>query len=197
MHEVRRGTSSSHFHRTVPQSSSHIGLQIKSVCGNRKNEVKLRPPLCCPLKHSMRRGKCFFRLCPGCCNAPKTTDWRVRWLDRQIYQVHSREQMNQFDTGIAQGFSNVPWHKRAFWPGTKLEAKKINANFFCTKFFNNPSGHARQRRKSWTSAPRSVFFCGPGDGEKLFDPRASGRKGQERPQEIRTEKFMFMLFFLP
>ena len=41
------------------------------------------------------------------------------------------------------------------------------------------------------------FFCGPGDGEKLFDPRASGRKGQECPREIQTKKFMFMLFFLP
>ena len=41
------------------------------------------------------------------------------------------------------------------------------------------------------------FFCGPGDGEKLFDPRASGRKGQECPQEILTKKFMFMLFFFP
>ena len=44
-------------------------------------------------------------------------------------------------------------------------------------------------------APKSTFFCGPGDGEKLFDPKASGRKGQECPREIRTEKFMFMLFF--
>ena len=32
---------------------------------------------------------------------------------------------------------------------------------------------------------------------KLFDPKASGRKGQECPQEIWTKKFMFMLFFLP
>ena len=39
------------------------------------------------------------------------------------------------------------------------------------------------------------FFCGPGDGEKLFDPGASGRKGQECPREIRTKKFVFMLFF--
>ena len=31
--------------------------------------------------------------------------------------------------------------------------------------------------------------------EKLFDPWASGRKGQECPPEIRTEKFMFMPFF--
>ena len=41
------------------------------------------------------------------------------------------------------------------------------------------------------------FFCGLGDGEKLFDPGASGRKGQKCPWEIRTEKFMFMLFLLP
>ena len=41
------------------------------------------------------------------------------------------------------------------------------------------------------------FFCGPGDGEKLFDLGASVRKGQEYPREIRTKQFMFMLFFLP
>ena len=41
------------------------------------------------------------------------------------------------------------------------------------------------------------FSAGPSDGEKLFDPRASGRRGQERPWEIRTKKFMFMLLFLP
>ena len=75
--------------------------------------------------------------------------------------------------------------------------QKINANFFWTKFFKHPSGHGRPRRKTWTSAPKSVFFCGPSDGEKLFDPGASGRKGQECPREIRTQKFMFMLFFLP
>ena len=78
-----------------------------------------------------------------------------------------------------------------------IRGQKINANFFCTKFFENPSGHERPRRKSWTSAPKSVFSCGSGDGEKLFDPWASGRKGQEYPQKIWTKKFMFMLYFLP
>ena len=78
-----------------------------------------------------------------------------------------------------------------------VAGQKINANFFGTKFFDNPSGHGRPRRKSWTSAPKSAFSCGPSGGEKLFDPWASGRKGQECPQEIRTKKFMVMLFFLP
>ena len=41
------------------------------------------------------------------------------------------------------------------------------------------------------------FSCGPGGGEKRFDPWAFGHKGQECPREIRTKKFMFMLFFLP
>ena len=40
-------------------------------------------------------------------------------------------------------------------------------------------------------------FLWPRDGEKLFDPWAFGRKGRERPQEIRTKKFMFVLFFFP
>ena len=78
-----------------------------------------------------------------------------------------------------------------------FRSQKINANFFCTNFFDNPSGRGRPRRKSWTSAPKSAFSCGPGGGEKLFDPWASGRKGQECPREIRTKKFMFMLFFFP
>ena len=86
-----------------------------------------------------------------------------------------------------------PYFSRVFCPRdgfskSIFRGQKINANFFCTKFFENPSGHGRPRQKSWTSAPKSAFFCGPGDGEKLFDPGSSGRKGQE---------FMFMLFFLP
>ena len=80
---------------------------------------------------------------------------------------------------------------------TNFRGQKINTNFFGTKFFKNPSGHGRLRQKSWTSAPKSASFCGPGDGEKLFDPGSSGHKGQECPREIRTKKFMFMLFFLP
>ena len=76
-----------------------------------------------------------------------------------------------------------------------IGARKINVIFCCGKFFDNPSGHGRPRRKSWTSAPKSAFSCGPGGGEKLFDPWASARKGQECPREIRTKKFMFMLFF--
>ena len=80
---------------------------------------------------------------------------------------------------------------------TMSRGQKINANLFCIKFFNNPSGHGRPRRKSWTSAPKSAFSCGPGGGEKLSDPWAFGHKGQECPQEIRAKKFVFMLFFLP
>ena len=76
-----------------------------------------------------------------------------------------------------------------------FRGQKINANLFLYKVFRRPFG-------SWTSAPKivdvrtkSAFSCGPGGGEKLFDPWASGRKGQECPREIRTKKFMFMLFF--
>ena len=52
-------------------------------------------------------------------------------------------------------------------------------------------------KNPWASAPKSAFSCSPGDGEKLFDPRASGRYGQERLQEIPTKKFIFMLLFFP
>ena len=71
--------------------------------------------------------------------------------------------------------------------------KKSTQTFFCTKFFDNPAGHG-------TSAPKLVdvrakkvcFSCGPGGGEKLVDPWASGRKGQGCPREIRTKKPMFV-----
>ena len=54
----------------------------------------------------------------------------------------------------------------------------------------------RPENRGRPSAPKTAFSCGVGGGEKLFDPGASGRKGQECPREIRTKKFMFMLFFL-
>ena len=55
-----------------------------------------------------------------------------------------------------------------------VRAQNINANFLCTKFFDNPSGHGRPRRKSWTSAPKSASACGPGGGEKLLTAGHSG-----------------------
>ena len=74
----------------------------------------------------------------------------------------------------------------------QIGARKSTQTFF--ESFPAPFG-------PWTSAPnrgrphRKVCFpCGPGDNKKLFEPWASGRKGQECPREIRTEKFMFMLF---
>ena len=44
---------------------------------------------------------------------------------------------------------------------------------------------------------KNGFSCGPGDGENLFEAWAPGHKGKECPHQIRTKKFMFMLFFLP
>ena len=46
---------------------------------------------------------------------------------------------------------------------------------------------------------KKCIFLWPRDEEKLFDPRSCWRKGQECPQEIRTEMSMFMLrsFFAP
>ena len=41
------------------------------------------------------------------------------------------------------------------------------------------------------------FSAAPVIGRNFLTQGASGRKGQECPWEIRTKKFMFMLFFLP
>ena len=74
--------------------------------------------------------------------------------------------------------------------------KKSTQTLFCTKLFENPSRHGRPRRKSWTSTPESAFFCGSSDGETLFDPGSSGRKGQECLREIRTKKvYAYAVFF--
>ena len=74
----------------------------------------------------------------------------------------------------------------------KIEAK--TSTHFLYKFFDDPSGHGRPHQRSWTSAPENAFSCGTGGGDKLFDPWASGHKGQECPRELRTEKLMFVFF---
>ena len=70
-----------------------------------------------------------------------------------------------------------------------FRGQKINANVFCTKFFDNPSGHGCPRRKSWTSAPKSAFSCGPSGGEKLLTPgrpgvRVRNIRGQSGPKSL-------------
>ena len=101
-------------------------------------------------------------------------------------------------------FQILSYARRFIEPPTKSEdlgalvgTRTSTQNFFWTEFFKNPSGHGCPLQEAWTSAPESAFSCGPGGGEKLFDPWASGRKGQEGLQEIRTKKFMFVLFCFP
>ena len=53
------------------------------------------------------------------------------------------------------------------------------------------------RTKNRGRPHQACFSCSPGGGEKLFDPWASGHKGQECLQETPTKKFMFTLFLLP
>ena len=72
--------------------------------------------------------------------------------------------------------------------------KKLTQTLICTKFFDNPSGRGRPRRKSWTSAPKSAFSCGPGGGEKLLTPGHPGVRVRRCPWEFRTKKFMFIFF---
>ena len=74
--------------------------------------------------------------------------------------------------------------------------QKNNADFFWTKFSRtlrvmDVPAENRGRPHQKVRFPTALVM-----GE-TFDPLASGCKGQECPQEIRTEKFMFMLFFLP
>ena len=76
----------------------------------------------------------------------------------------------------------------------KIGVKKSTQTFLYN-LFEQPFG-------SWASAPKIVdvrtkkcVFLRPRWWGETFDPWASGRKGQECPRDIRTKKFMFMLFF--
>ena len=82
------------------------------------------------------------------------------------------------------------WARRfSEFEGIVSRAHKINALSF--------SSHGCLRGQSWMSSTRHALSSSSGDGEKLFDPRASGRQGQECPQEIRTKIFLRLrCFFL-
>ena len=88
----------------------------------------------------------------------------------QIVLANALKGIQENPRGDLREFKGIPGHIKGIYRG-----QKINANFLCSKFFDNPSGHGRPRRKLWTSTPKSAFSCGPGGGEKLFDPRASLR----------------------
>ena len=73
---------------------------------------------------------------------------------------------------------------------------KINATFVCTKFFENPSNHGRLRRKSWTSAPKSLFSQPHWWGRSFLTPghpgvRVRNVRGKSRP------KSFCLCFFVP
>ena len=82
--------------------------------------------------------------------------------------------------------------------GTIHRDRKVNANFFCTKFFRQPFG-------SWTSTPKivdvrtkkCVFLRPRVVGRNFLTPGHPGARVRNVHGEIRSKKFMFMLFFLP
>ena len=79
----------------------------------------------------------------------------------------------------------------------KHRGQKLNANFFCTKFFGNPSGHGRPRRKSWTSAPKSGFSCGPGDGKNFLTPGHPGVRVGNVRRKFGPKSLCLCCFFFP
>ena len=75
-----------------------------------------------------------------------------------------------------------------------LDQNMITADFFWTKFFENPSGHGPTKM---VVNQKCVFLAAPCSGEKLFEPWASGRAGQERPQENLDQKVYVYVACLP
>ena len=78
-----------------------------------------------------------------------------------------------------------------------FRGRKINANFFGTKFFNNPSGHGRPRRKSWTSTPKSAFSCGPVVGRNFLTPGHSGIRVKNVRGKSGPKSLCLCCFFFP
>ena len=76
-----------------------------------------------------------------------------------------------------------------------LLGTRKSRKLFLDKAFKNLSGHERPCPKSWTSAPKSVFSCDPNDGEKLFWPWPSGRKGQECRRIFRPKRLCLCWLF--
>ena len=133
---------------------------------------------------------------------------RAPWSDRQICAPCLREYPDLFRLApissdlfrfvfrTNQTKSGRPLSADPFCKSPKIVARN-QRKLFWYKVFRQPFG-------SWMSAPKIVdvrttkcVFLRQRWWEKLFDPWASGRKGQECPREIRTKKFMFMSFFLP
>ena len=52
-------------------------------------------------------------------------------------------------------------------------------------------------KKSWTSAPKSGFSCGPGDEENLFDPWASGGRVRNVRRKSGPKSLCLCWFFFP
>ena len=75
--------------------------------------------------------------------------------------------------------------------------QKINANFFCTMFFKNPSGHGRSRQKSWTSAPKSAFVCGPVMGRNILTQSRPGVRVRNVRGKSGPKSLCLCCFFFP
>ena len=80
---------------------------------------------------------------------------------------------------------------------SSIGIKKSTQTFFVQSFSRTLRAMDVRAENRGRPHQKVRFSAAPVMGKKLFDPTASGRKGQECPREIRTEKFMFVLFFLP
>ena len=75
--------------------------------------------------------------------------------------------------------------------------QKINANFFCTKFFKNPSGHGRPRQKSWTSAPKVRFSAAPVMGRNFLTRGRPGVRVRNVRGKSGPKSLCLCCFFFP
>ena len=78
-----------------------------------------------------------------------------------------------------------------------FRGQKINANFFCTKFFENPSGHGRPRRKSCTSAPKVHFSAAPVMGRNFLTQGRPGVRVRNVRGKSGPKSLCLCCFFFP
>ena len=111
----------------------------------------------------------------------------------------SRPPQTSFEDFPFLGNGPCPWPHEASWILHQILLQPIHSGIGAktsTQTFSVRS-FWRTLRVMDVRAKNRGFSCRPGKGEKLFNPCASGRKGQECPREIRSKKFKFVSFFLP
>ena len=112
----------------------------------------------------------------------------VPWMTCAYTTTSTRRETHAFERLPLNWVYEQPLREKETWCAKKggifnpnhsshdlfVRGQKINANFFCANFFENPSGHGRPRQKLWTSTPEVFFLAVLPMGRNFLTPRHPG-----------------------